>query len=63
MLEVSMGGERIGALALYQGKLAAFEYDENWLRNGFAISPFSLPLQKTVQEELGNCLSTQSLSS
>ena len=48
MLEVSMGGERVGALALYKGKLAAFEYDENWLHNGFAISPFNLPLQKKL---------------
>lgn len=26
----------------------AFEYDENWLKDGFAISPFSLPLEKKV---------------
>ncbi len=28
--------------------LIAFEYDESWLRNGFSISPFSLPLEKKV---------------
>ena len=48
MLEVHIGGERAGALALYQGRLAAFEYSESWLLNGFAISPFSLPLQKKL---------------
>ena len=26
----------------------AFEYDLNWLRNGFSISPFKLPLEKKV---------------
>ena len=36
------------AIALYQNRLAAFEYDSNWLANGFSISPFSLPLEKKV---------------
>ena len=48
MLEVSLGGEPVGALALYQGRFAAFEYSESWLRDGFAISPLSLPLQKKL---------------
>lgn len=33
----------------YQKKLTAFEYSEEWLRNGFSISPFSLPLQAGVK--------------
>jgi len=48
LLEVRFGGERVGSLALYQGRLAAFEYSDDWLRNGFSISPFSLPLQKKL---------------
>ena len=48
VLEVSMGGERVGSLALYQGRLAAFEYAESWLLNGYSISPFSLPLQRKL---------------
>ena len=48
MLEVHLGDERVGTLALYQGRFAAFEYVESWLHNGFAISPFSLPLQKKL---------------
>lgn len=38
----------VGTLALYMGRLAAFEYDNKWIQNGFAISPFSLPLEKKV---------------
>jgi len=48
MLEAYIGGEQVGALALYQGRLVAFEYADSWLRDGFAISPFSLPLQKRL---------------
>ena len=33
----------------YQKRLTAFEYSEEWLRNGFSISPFSLPLQAGVK--------------
>ena len=47
-LEVRIGGERVGTLALYRGSLAAFEYAEGWLQRGFAVSPFSLPLQKKL---------------
>ena len=47
-LEVHLGGERVGTLALYQGRLVAFEYSEGWLQGGFSISPFSLPLQKKL---------------
>ncbi len=35
-------------MALYENRLAAFEYDKDWLADGFSISPFSLPLEKKV---------------
>ena len=38
----------VGRLALTPEKKVAFEYDEAWLKDGFAISPFSLPLEKRV---------------
>ena len=38
----------VGTLALHQNRLAAFEYDSDWITDGFSISPFSLPLQKKV---------------
>lgn len=47
-LEVFMGGSKVGTLATYKGCQFAFEYAESWLRDGFAISPLTLPLQKKV---------------
>ncbi|MBQ9936146.1 MAG: type II toxin-antitoxin system HipA family toxin [Lachnospiraceae bacterium] len=38
----------VGTLALTKDNRVAFEYDDDWLDNGFSISPFSLPLKKTV---------------
>ncbi len=39
---------KVGTLARYQNYLTAFEYDSDWIADGFSISPFSLPLQKGV---------------
>ncbi len=47
-LNVFYHENKVGTLALYKSKLAAFEYDNDWLKNGFAISPFSIPLEKRV---------------
>lgn len=38
----------VGTLAKTPEKVVAFEYDTDWLINGFSISPFSLPLIKKV---------------
>ncbi len=38
----------VGTLAKTPDRVVAFEYDSNWLNNGFSISPFSLPLIKKV---------------
>lgn len=38
----------VGRLATTKNNLIAFEYDDNWINNGFSISPFSLPLEKKV---------------
>ena len=38
----------VGTMALFRNRLAAFEYDREWLNDGFSISPFSLPLEKQV---------------
>ncbi len=35
-------------MALYKEHFAAFEYDQEWIADGFAISPFSLPLEQRV---------------
>lgn len=38
----------VGILALTADRKAAFEYSDEWIENGFSISPFSLPLKKQV---------------
>ena len=35
-------------MALYKDRYAVFEYDKEWLAEGFSISPFSLPLEQKV---------------
>ena len=38
----------VGTLAKTPDRVFAFEYDLDWLNNGFSVSPFSLPLIKKV---------------
>ncbi len=38
----------VGTLAKTPDRIVAFEYDSDWLNNGFSISPFSLPLIRKV---------------
>lgn len=47
-LNVFYHGRKVGTMALYKGKLAAYEYDKEWVADGFSISPFSLPLEQKV---------------
>lgn len=47
-LYVYYQNRKVGTLARYKEHLAAFEYDKEWLKGGFSISPFSLPLQPGV---------------
>jgi len=47
-LTVYCGGRRVGRIAQTPEKLLAFEYDDEWIRGGFSISPFKLPLEKRV---------------
>lgn len=39
---------KVGTLALTKDKKVAFQYGENWLKNGFPINPFKLPLTNQV---------------
>jgi len=45
-LKVHYKGRIVGTMALYKNRLAAFEYDKEWLVDGFSISPLSLPLEQ-----------------
>lgn len=47
-IEVICGGRLVGRLALTQEGLCAFEYSADWIRAGFSISPFELPLRNGV---------------
>ena len=47
-LNVYFGERLVGKMALYRERLAAFEYSDEWMADGFSISPFSLPLEKKV---------------
>ena len=47
-LDVSYKDRKVGTLALHKDYFVAFEYDKEWLIDGFSISPFSLPLEKKV---------------
>lgn len=47
-LQVLFKNQLVGILAMTEEKKAAFEYADEWIRNGFSISPFSLPLEKKV---------------
>ena len=39
---------KVGTLALTKDKKVAFQYSENWLKKGFPINPFKLPLTNQV---------------
>lgn len=47
-LRVLFDGSEVGHLAVTPNHLVAFAYSENWLKNGFSISPYSLPLHSGV---------------
>lgn len=48
ILQVKYQDRIVGILAKTNTGKVAFEYADSWLENGFAISPFSLPLEKKV---------------
>ncbi len=47
-LEVYYHGSRVGYLAETTDHMIAFQYDDDWIRNGFSISTLSLPLNSNV---------------
>jgi serine/threonine-protein kinase HipA len=48
ILNVFFNEHKVGRLAEAPERVLAFEYDAEWLRDGFSISPFHLPLEKKV---------------
>ena len=47
-LEVYIGERKVGTMAETADRRVAFAYSEEWLETGFAISPFSLPVEQRV---------------
>ena len=45
LLSVKLNGEKLGNLAIGKDGLCRFEYEAGWLKNGFSISPYYLPLK------------------
>ena len=48
VVEVYLAGSRVGKIALAPERHCLFEYDPEWVRTGFSISPFYLPLKSGV---------------
>ena len=48
-LHVTYKDRKVGTLAL-KDYLVAFEYDKEWLVDGFSVDPFSLPLENRVEK-------------
>ena len=47
-IKVKYRGDYVGTLALTADRRVAFSYDMSWIKNGFSISPFHLPLEDKV---------------
>ncbi len=47
-LDVFYDNRLVGTLAAMKNGLVAFQYSDEWQKNGFSISPFSLPLRNDV---------------
>ena len=47
-LKVKYNGVIVGYLVEFENGKIGFQYDEEWLKKGFSISPFSLPLKSDV---------------
>jgi len=48
VINVFYHGQKVGRVAQTQDMLCAFEYGDNWIKTGFSISPFKLPVEKKV---------------
>ena len=48
LLYVHYRDKRVGRLAMAPNNCCAFEYDAEWLKDGFSISPIKLPLKKEL---------------
>ena len=47
-IDVYADGKLVGVLALTSDNRVAFQYSQEWLKDGFSINPFKLPLSNKV---------------
>ena len=47
-LNVLYHGVKVGTLTCSNRRVCIFEYDKEWLANGFSISPLKLPLKSGI---------------
>lgn len=47
-LKVKYNGKTVGYLATFENGKIGFQYDDEWIKTGFSISPFSLPLKNDI---------------
>ena len=47
-IDVFAYGQKVGTLALTRDMKIAFQYSDNWVKSGFSINPFKLPLTNKV---------------
>ena len=50
-LTVKYNGRIVGYLAELEDETIAFQYDDEWIKNGFSISPLSLPLTNKIYKD------------
>jgi serine/threonine-protein kinase HipA len=48
VIKVFFGKDKVGRIALTEHGLCAFEYDAEFLKTGFSLSPYHLPLRTGV---------------
>ena len=47
-IDVFANKKKVGTLALTNDNRVAFQYNDEWIENGFSINPFKLPLSKQL---------------
>lgn len=47
-LNVFYNDKKVGILSFSRENKIIFQYDESWIKGGFSISPFKLPLESTI---------------
>lgn len=47
-IDVKYQGQQVGVLALQKNGICAFQYNQEWIINGFSLNPLELPLNTNL---------------